>query len=63
MEHLYIVQDTEETEINYTHLLSLRVLIPVEELAIRNHYYTLICAMRKIHNGGQESQITGTNSA
>lgn len=63
MEHLSIVQDTEETEINFTHPLSLRILIPIEELAIRNHYYNLICAMKKIHNGGQESQITGTNSA
>lgn len=60
MRHLYTLQGTEETEINNTHPLSLRVLISVEELAKRNHYYTLVSTMRKIHKGEQESQIMHT---
>lgn len=41
MEHLSTLQGTEETEINNTHPLSLRVPVPVEELANRNYCYTL----------------------
>lgn len=57
MGHLYPLQGTEESEINNTHPLSLRVLISVEELGNKNRYYTLISTMRKIHKG---AQIMGT---